>query len=133
MSKGIRIINDKERLVQGDFDTDGYEIYYRRIPTHIRSDIARRHTKTGRRNVQTTDWMTAAMDMLKYAITGWRGVFDIIDGKEADIECTPESIEWLPDEIAQDILDSSGANIARDGGDIKNLKPTRVNKSATTD
>lgn len=133
MSKGIRIITETEHLVHGDFAADGYEIYFRRIPSHIRNRIAKKYTRIAKRGVEVTDWLAASIEMLEYSILGWRGVYSVENEKDVEIEYSSDMVEWLPDEIQTDVLEKSGANITKDGGESKNLPTTRANKSQTTE
>ncbi len=132
MQRGLRLIQEDERLTYGSLEEDGYEIYYRRIPNHVRSAIVRKHTKIGRRGVEVVNWGPASAALIAYAILDWRGVYVLEAGKKKDVPCSPENIEWIPDIVQAEIIEAAGGNPERVESDIKNLPTTHDNKPTTT-
>ena len=132
MVHGIRIVTESERLVHGDFKADGYEIYFRRIPAHVRNSITKKFTKVVKRGIEVTDWGSASLEMLQYSILGWRGVYKVEGEKNIEVDFADDMIQWIPDDIQTEVLEKSGANITKDGVISKNLPITRGNKSETT-
>ena len=128
MPKGLRIIDEDERLVFGSMKSLGFEIEYRRIPNTLRNSIAKRYTRIAKRGIEVTDWGPASLEMLQYIILGWCGFYKIVDGKEGNVPYSSETIQFIPDDIQTEILELSGANVERTESDIKNLKSTRDNK-----
>ena len=125
MGKGIDYIQEDERLVYGNYEVDGYEVYHRRIPEHVSRAIIKRNTKFHRKRGEIVDWGQIGKEILEYMITGWKGVYHKVDGKRVELAFSTENIAGLPGDITGELIDLSGVNSA-DGQeeDRGNSEPT---------
>ena len=89
----IKLIADKEEF---SYTFGDATIYYRRVPGHVRANILQKNKKRGE-----TDFMGYALDVLKYAITGWEGV----EGETGPVAFKPDLVPYLPDSVRIDLTD----------------------------
>jgi len=129
--QGLRLITEDERLTYADYAKDGFEIYYRRIPNHIRGAIVKRHTRVNKRGNEIVDWVSVSEELFDYAVIGWKGVYIIENGKRKDVDFSPDVIRNTPDEIQAEIIELAGGNVETTEGDIKNSSSTPDSKAKT--
>jgi hypothetical protein len=121
---GLRLIKTDEKLV---YDGEGFKIYYRRLPNHVRAGIVKRHTKRG-----IVDFYGASVAQLEYCVTGWENVYEEeADGKRKDIGFDQEKIRYIPDDVQADLLELIGAAVETLDKDAENLEATSDNNTKT--
>ena len=124
---GLRLISDDERLV---YEGDGFEIFYRRIPSGTRGRIINKHTKRG----GETNWAKATEEMLEHCITGWAGVYTTdADGIRTDEPFSSDKIRMIPDDVQIKLVDLVGANADAEDVEAGNLSTISSSSTITTD
>ena len=125
MAKGFDFIQDDERLVYGNYDVDGFEVYYRRVPDHVSRAYIKRNTTYHKRRGEIVDWGTIGNEILEYMITGWKGGYHRVDGERKELEYSLENIAGLPGDITGDLIDLSGVrSLGAQEKDRGKLEPT---------
>lgn len=132
MAKGFDFIQEDERLVHGNHEVDGYEIYYRRVPEHVSRAIIKRNTKFHRKRGEIVDWGKIGEEILEYMITGWKGGHHRVDGVRQELAYSLENIAGIPGDITSDLIDLSGVRALDDQEeDRKNSGPTSDSSTST--
>lgn len=123
---GLRLIKTDEKLT---YDGEGFKIFYRRLPNHVRAAIVKRFTKRG-----IVDFYGASVAQLEHCITGWEGVFEEdSEGHRTDISFDSEKIRYIPDDVQADLLELIGAAVETLDRDAENLETTSDNSTKTKD
>ena len=121
---GLRLIKTDERLVHNG---EGFKMFYRRLPNHVRAGIVKRYTKRG-----IVDFYGASVAQLEYCVTGWEGVYEEnADGTRVNIPFDQEKIRYIPDDVQADLLELIGAAVETLDKDAENLEVTSDNNSKT--
>jgi len=115
MKGGLLLIQDEERFV---YEGDGYKIFYRRVPSTVRDSYIKKHTP---RRGGEPDWTAIGKLMLRYAITGWSGLYEEgLSGERIDIPFDAEKIKGIPGAIQAEIIERLSEDAAMLERDIKN-------------
>ena len=124
---GITLVKESERLV---YEGDGFKIFYRRVPSHVRGEIVRRCSP---RRGGDPDWAKVSNQFLAYAILDWQGVNEEEEGKMIPAIYDSSKVGYLPDEIQVDLMEKLGANIDKLESDSKNSEAMPASKTKTKD
>jgi len=120
----IHLVQNNEHIT---YRRHGAEIYYRRIPSHVRTSITKKHTdRRGQIN-----WSAVGDELLVYAITGWKPGTVLMGGEAAP--CTDENKLALPEIIKGEIIEDASDNVEQDQErDLGNSETTHDSKPTTT-
>ena len=132
MGQGLELVRKEERHTYKNYEVDGYEIYYRRLPEPVRKAFTKKHTKFHRKHGKVTDWEAVADDSIEWMILGWKGIGDRIDGKFIERECIPDNINRLPGDTRADFIELSGIE-KPDGEKEAEMEEDRKNFETTSD
>ena len=125
---GINLVRESERLV---FEGSGFKIFYRRIPSHVRTDIVRRCTP---RRGGDPDWGKISLQFLQYAVLDWEGVHDTNDaGDRITVPYDRDRVGFLPDEVQIELIEKLGENSERLEDDLKNSRSMPASSITTED
>lgn len=125
--QGLRIIESHERFI---YETDGYKIFFRRLPNPTRGRIIEENTKRG----DKLNLSRATSEMLKYCLLGWSGVYTVTEsGERREVPFSSDLVERIPDDVQAELMDRVGANLEDMETEGKNSKPTSDSKPETED
>ena len=122
---GLKLVQEEERFV---YKGDGYEIFYRRVPSTIRDSYIKKHTP---RRGGDPDWTIIGKLMLEYALVDWSGIFEETDGQRTDIPFDREKVRFIPEDVRTDIIEKLGADAASLERAVKNLPTMHASNGIT--